>query len=509
MRIGSILVAALVTAMFACVPAFGSATQESVFQDDDLLIHVSPAQADRTMGELAQLGVDRVRLSAIWKDIAPATRPADPTDPAAYDQRKLEHLDTAIRTAQAHGIGVLLNARGGVPGWAMPPLPKRFAGRDAYKPDPALFRDFVQMLGRRYSGGYRNLPRVDFWSIWNEPNWGSLLHPQAVRNRRTRRLQTVSPYLYRQLYRAATAGLAASGHGSDRVLIGETAPIGRSLGHLSPMKPARFLRDLFCLDRRLRPLEGAAARRLKCDFDVAGPLRATGYGHHAYSVMDPPAVPSKDRGLLRLGDLPRLVGILDAAAAAGRIPAGMPVWLTEYGYQTQPDPYRGIDPVQHAAWLVEAEHLTWANPRVASSAQFLLQDDEPRTAFAAGTKGYWGTYQSGLKFGDGTPKPAYEAYRLPLYAPTGLQPGQPLPLWGMVRPGPNGEPQRVRIEYRERPDAPWVALPEEPRTDAMGYFSVTVPAAQGGEYRFQWLRAEADNQVAPRSGGASVPIATG
>ena len=492
------VVVALVLALLAGTSAHASSTQESVFQDDDLLIHVSPAEADRTMGELARLGVDRVRLSAIWKDIAPATRPANLTDPGAYDQRKLAHIDTAVRTAHAHGIQVLMNVRGGVPSWAMPArIPRKFAGREAYKPDPELFRAFVEMMGRRYSGSYQRLPRVDFWSIWNEPNWGSLLHPQAVRTRKGR-LQTVSPYLYRALYRAGIAGLAATGHGSDRVLIGETAPIGRRPGELSPMKPARFLRDLFCLNRKLRPLRGAAARRLRCDFDRAGPLQATGYGHHAYSVMDPPAERSADRGFIRLGDLGRLERILDAAAAAGRIPAGLPIWMTEYGYQTKPDPFRGVDPAQHAAWLVEAEHLMWKNPRVASSAQFLLQDDEPRTAYAAGSLGYWATYQSGLKYTDGTPKPAYEAYRLPLFAPGGLHPGQPMELWGMVRPGPNGEPQRVQIEWRGGPQEPWVALPEQPVTDGMGFFTVTVPSARAGEYRFQWLRAEATSQASAR-----------
>ena len=495
----------LIAVVFAIVftlstSAHASPTQESIFQDDDLLIHVSPAEVDRTMAELRGLGVDRVRLSAIWRDMAPAQPPADATDPAAYDQRKLAHLDAAIRAAGAHGIGVLLNVRGGVPDWAMgKPIPKKFAGRDAYRPDPGRYRQFVEMLGRRYSGQYEGLPRVDTWSLWNEPNWGGLLQPQTLRNRKTRRLYTVSPAIYRALHRAGTAALAATGHGSDRILLGETAPVGNDkLGELSHLKPVRFLQDLFCLDARLRPLKGRRAKAVRCDYDKAGPLVATGYAHHSYSVTEAPTVPSPDRGFIRIADTQRLKRILDAAAAAGRIPQSLSIWFTEYGYQTRPDPYRGIGLDQHAAWLVAAEHLTWSDPRIAAHAQFLLQDDEPRTAFGSGDPRHWATYQSGLKFADGAPKPAYEAYRLPLYAPRGLQPGQPMPLWGLVRPGINGQPQYVRVEFRTNDREGWVSVAEL-ATDAFGYFQATIPQARSGQYRFQWLRPEQPADPVPPS----------
>src|SRR4051794_24720608 len=116
---------AVVAAIACCGTAHGASTQESLFQDDDLTIHVSPAEADATMAELADIGVDRVRLSAIWKDLSPASAPADPTDPHDYDQRTLAHLDAAVRAAGAHGLAVLLNVRGGVPGWAMQRKPPR------------------------------------------------------------------------------------------------------------------------------------------------------------------------------------------------------------------------------------------------------------------------------------------------------------------------------------------------------------------------------------------------
>src|SRR2546423_1129859 len=55
----------------------------------------------------------------------------------------------------------------------------------AYAPSPSEFGRFVHAVGRRYSGHFvpsgaegAPLPRVRFWSIWNEPNIGEFLRPQ-------------------------------------------------------------------------------------------------------------------------------------------------------------------------------------------------------------------------------------------------------------------------------------------------------------------------------------------
>lgn len=59
------------------------------------------------------------------------------------------------------------------------------------------------------------------------------------------------------------------------------------------------------------------------------------------------------------------------------------------------------------------ERQTRADPRVAALAQFLMLDDEPDRAHRTATKPHWRTWQSGLRFADGTPKPLYDAFRLP------------------------------------------------------------------------------------------------
>jgi hypothetical protein len=478
--------------------AQASETQESIFQDDDRLLHTSHREADATLQELRDLGADRIRLSVIWRDYAPAHTSASRPDfnggdPGAYPAEKFDHLDHVIRAAKARGIEVLINARGDAPDWGMPPRPKHMLDRQGYKPSPEGFGEFVAMLGRRYDGAYTDenqgrtpLPRVTAWSLWNEPNWSGHLQPQTIRDSK-KRLKAIAPLHYRNLYRAGVDGLRASGHGEDIILIGETAPVGNDkAGELSHIKPIDFLRGVFCLDGRNRPLSAKRAKRAECDFGKRGPLHATGYAHHPYSVTSHPRQPSANPGFATLADGDRLKAVLDAAAAAGRIGKNLPLWYTEFGYQTAPpDPFRGVTLEQQAEWLIEAEMMTAADPRVAALTQFLLRDDEPRTEFPDGDARRWATYQTGLQFEDGRAKPALAAYRLPLRVTP--QPDGSVNLWGMVRPG--GAQERIRIEYRAEGDSAWRSLGERPVNQLRGYWSETIPPVPKGYFRYEWLRA--------------------
>jgi hypothetical protein len=473
-RLGLVLTA---VALLAAAPAHASSTQESLFQDDDLLVHQAPAEVDAAMAELAGLGVDRVRLPALWADLAPAERLARPADPAAYPPQRLAPLDHAIASAHAHGLAVLLNPRGGVPPWARgkhPPAKLRL--RDAFKPRPRAFGAFVRMLGTRYSGTYEGLPRVDAWSIWNEPNWHGLLQPQS------RHGVPVAPAIYRRLYRAATAALAATGHGDDTTLIGETAPLGtEALGRLKPLLAALFYRQLFCLNDRLKPLRGRAARQADCGSFARGPLHATGVAHHPYPVLAPPEFHSIGPDEIRLADSRRLKRILNAARRYGRIDRPLPIWHTEFGYQTNPpDPIRGVSLRRQAAWNVRAEYLAYRDPRVVGFTQFLLVDSEPQRQYPVSDSRYWATYQTGLRFADGRPKPAYAAYRLPFLRLSRTR------FWGQVRPAATDAQPEIVIEHRRRAGRPWRAVSTRRVTNPRGFFVARLARAGAGQYRFSF-----------------------
>ena len=90
-----------------------------------------------------------------------------------------------------------------------------------------------------------------------------------------------------------------------------------------------------------------------------------------------------------------------------------------------------------AEYLGIAERLAYADPRVRSWGQYLLRDDPPaegppEVAFAG--------FESGLLFSDGTPKPAYDAFQLPLAV---RRSGDEVTIWGLVRP--STESERVEL----------------------------------------------------------------
>ena len=55
---------------WAPAPAGASPTQESMFQDDNLIVYGSPQVVTQTLARLKALGVDRIRVSVFWKLVA-------------------------------------------------------------------------------------------------------------------------------------------------------------------------------------------------------------------------------------------------------------------------------------------------------------------------------------------------------------------------------------------------------------------------------------------------------
>jgi hypothetical protein len=501
------LALALLGALAVAVPARASINQLSMFMDDNRLLYRGADVTQETLDELDGLGVDVVRVSVPWRAIAPAHRAQrkpdtlrDETDPSQYARAAFRNLDRVLRGARRRGIDVLFNVTGGAPLWA---TGRRDGERVSlqYKPDPKRFGRFVEMLGRRYDGRH-GVPRVELWSLWNEPNQGALLQPQWEDG------QPYSPRLYRRLARAGIAGLQRSGHADDRILLGETAPLGVDRrGLKTNMRPGLFLRELLCLDTSLQPTSGPG-----CDFARRGPFPVTGYAHHPYSIVYAPDVGSSYGDDITFADSFRLAALLDAGADAGRLPRDLPLWWTEYGWQTDPpDPIRGVSLADQARWLGQAERMAWEDSRVAALTQFLLRDDEPRRTAAPGSSRYWGTYQSGLEFADGRRKPAYDAYRLPFTAPAAVSADAPLTVWGRVRPARTGDDVDVQVEFAA-PGGGWSPVGAPVRVSSPGgAFEQTLTASRSGAYRFRWLRPRA--AVGTRGVGsgdlvsAAVPVA--
>ena len=77
-----------------------------------------------------------------------------------------------------------------------------------------------------------------------------------------------------------------------------------------------------------------------------------------------------------------------------------PLWITEYGYQTNPpDTFYGVSWKTQAAYLREAYRLARANPRIDLLTWFLLKDSPSLSE-----------WQSGLMTVRGQKKPAFTAF---------------------------------------------------------------------------------------------------
>jgi hypothetical protein len=254
------------------------------------------------------------------------------------------------------------------------------------------------------------LPRISLWSVYNEPNHPLFLSPQR------RNGVLVAPSLYRELYRAAWRALQNTGHRRDTILIGETLPIGTNQNReTSTTSPLTFARELFCLNGAGRRHPGCARHRK---------LHASGWALHPYYRKTGPFSRPPGADDLTPATVGKLYALLAKAGRRGRVDRGMPLWDTENGAQTRPPDPKGAALSSQARFINEAEYLAWRNPRMRSFSQYLLVDEQPVWAF-----------QSGLLFQDGKPKPALQAYQLPIHVGRA---GGRTTVWGRL-PGGGGE----------------------------------------------------------------------
>jgi hypothetical protein len=255
------------------------------------------------------------------------------------------------------------------------------------------------------------LPKVDLWSIYNEPNHPLFLSPQR------RHGVLTSPSLYRGLYRAGWRALARTGHRRDTILIGETMPIGTNQNReTSATSPLTFARELFCLNGKGRRHPGCSKRVPK--------LHATGWALHPYYRKTGPFSKPPGRDDFTPVTVGKLRRLLKRAARRGRVDRGLELWDTEDGSQTRPPDPKGASLGSQARFINEAEYVMWRTPFIRSFSQYLMVDEQPVWAF-----------QSGLQSQDGKPKPSLAAYRLAIFVKKSRRGAV---VWGHIPPGGDG-----------------------------------------------------------------------
>lgn len=375
---------------------------------DDAWLMSGPGTTAQRIATLRRLGVGIVRFTLRWDKVA-SSQPANGRNPAdpAYNWAA---FDAVLQPLHAAGIAALVTIYGS-PSWANGGHPPNWL------PATGAIGDFAYAAAKHYAW-------VHMWTAWNEPDSRVFSVP-------------VSPSLYVQrVLNPAYAGLHAARR-SNLVGGGVTGPRQPPGG----MAPLTFM-------------EGMRAAHARLD----------AYAHNPYPVAPgetPTRTPCATCGSLTMALLPTI------RADVTRLFGAKPLWLTEYGYQTNPpDPFLGVSPALQAQYLGEAALRVLDQPGVTLLIQFLVRD-EPSI----------GGWQSGLFTAAGHPKPSYYAYPLPLAEVS--RSGSNVALWGQIRPG-SGARQYV---LQQSSGGRWVAVGAVQRTGGGGSFRRVVALAAGTRVR--------------------------
>jgi hypothetical protein len=483
--------------------ALASSNQEAIIQDDAML-KADPAS---TLAIFKTLGVTRVRVGVPWNSLAPnpnsrkAPRHFKGGSPTSYSASKWAIYDAIVRDAKASGIQLYFLLTGGAPRWAngggMPS-----GTHSQWKPNAVQFGAFAKAIGTRYNGRYRPrgqksaLPRVSFWAIWNEPNYGFDLAPQTTGSGS---IETGAG-IYRGLLAHAWGGLAQSGHkpGRDTILIGELAPRGvdGNIGSFQGVKPLRFLRALYCVDSGYRELRGSAAAARGCPTTSSGSrsfrkqnpglFGASGFADHPYTSQAKPVAPNvptnlhgsgrSDPDFADLPVVPRLERVLDRLNRIYGSGKHYNIWSTEYAYRTRPPDPVGTSLSNQALWLNQAEYISYKQRRISSFDQYLLVDPPG------------GSFASGLMTNARVPKPSFDAWAMPIWLPTtSTRKGKRVEVWGDARPAhfARGK-QKVQIRFRSGKKGSFKTLKTITLHNKRGYFDVRMSFPSSGQVKTMW-----------------------
>jgi hypothetical protein len=361
--------------------------------DEPDTLYGDPATAFAT---LDALHVQVLRVNLYWggnKWAVANKKPTDATDPGdpAYNWSLYDRL---VEYANTNNIQVVFSILF-TPSWANGGKAKTVPPTSA-----TSLRDFAHAAAERYSGfwipplwqqdaslgiGNTPLPKVSLWTAWNEPNNPLWLTPQYKRVGGKWRVE--SAFQYAKICNAVYTGVHSVVISVDRgavqgekVACGVTGPKGNDAptsGRAS-VDPLTFL--------------SAAKKFGMKSFDV--------YAHHPYAAAGseaPSFVPKgKDARRIQMANLGVLTTLLTKLYGPKHL------WITEYGYQTNPPDNKtgfGVPWAKQALYMKQAYAMARKNPRIDMMLWFLVRDEANL-----------GGWQSGLETVGGKRKPAWNAF---------------------------------------------------------------------------------------------------
>jgi Glycosyl hydrolase catalytic core len=320
--------------------------------------------------------------------------------------------DAVVGGLRANGIAPVLTIWG-TPRWANGGRTPNYAPRSKW-----ALASFAKAAATRYRAQARH------WLIWNEPNQRRWLRPTSART-------------YTGLLNVSFSAIKRA-NPEAKVAGGVTAP----RGNVGGQNPVDWIR---------------AMRRYRAKLDA--------YAHHPYPTQPRTETPWSGGcawcKTITMADLDRLIREVRAAFPGKRI------WLTEYGYQTNPpERWLGVSPARQALYGSAASLRAFRAPLVDMLIHFMVQDD--------GRSAGW---QSGFRRLDGSAKPSYNSFKLPLAQVS--RRGARTVVWGQVRPRSGRQPYRLQ-QWR---NGGWRWAGSRRLTGTRGFWQRTVRAPRGSKLR--------------------------
>jgi hypothetical protein len=379
-RIAALAAATVATALL-CVPAASASRflQVGIFDD----AQINYGNPDQVFPVLKQLRTQVIRVSLVWGGPNGVAKrrplnPANPNDPA-YDWSV---YDRTVNFAQQNGIKVVFSVIG------TPPWANAAAGVNVVPRRILDLERFATAAARRYSGTFtaadgRVLPAVRSWLAWSEPNNPAFLRPQY--RKVAGKLVIQSAIDYAKICNAVVKGVRRTTVGASKVACGVTGPRGNN--NPNSIRPAVSPLPF------LRAMKKAGAK----GFDA--------YAHHPYyggpretpSTPPPPGIHGNAATAVTLGNISVLI------REVTRLYGNKRIWITEYGYQTNPpDRIVGVTWANQARYLTQSYAIAKKHPRIDMFIWFLLRDER---------RGVNEGWQSGLLTKTGGKKPSFAAFQ--------------------------------------------------------------------------------------------------
>jgi hypothetical protein len=381
----------------------------------DLFTYSSSTQRADALQKTRDAGSNLAKYLLHWRNVAPASEPGNPTNPANYNWAT---PDAFVNGAIPKGLQPVL-AVFNAPDWASGPKLDINGYPGVNDVDAQKFHDFAVALATHYNG------QVHYYEVWNEPNLPHFFTPQVQNGK------FVSPALYRALVNAFTSAI----HSVDPnaiVIAGNTAPFG----HPKSPAPKYFLSKV-------------VSAKVKFNAWSTHPYTYGGPTHHATNAGD-----------VSLGDMGELRKILNKARSSGKIlGAHKPqLWASEFSWDSKGPDSRGVPMSLLSRWISETVYRL--NKAGVNALLWFGLRDRPFSGIQT-QSGFWfcGTVNlsdegncgsSSFDISNDVRKPIFNSFRFPFVAFGG---NGKVKIWGKRPAGSQGSGS-IQI-WRRRPSGNW------------------------------------------------------